>query len=92
MELVYLKAFQIVRKPNMFRYVIIVKLFELPLLSADNLCKQLGPRSKPNKMSFLRWTTASDTLMVFLKDFFKKLILNKTLDNKNVSKITSMYS
>ena len=49
------------------------------VLSADNLCKQLRPRSGP--FFLYKWF---DTLMVFQKDFFsKKLILKKLADDKN---------
>ena len=51
------------------------------LLSADNLCKQFGPRSGPTKLL--------DTLMVFLKDFFEKVdFKEKSADDKKACKIT----
>ena len=36
------------------------------VLSAENFCKQFGPRS---------WSKLFDTLMVFLKEFFQKVCL-----------------
>ena len=48
------------------------------LLSADNLCKQFAPRSVPTE----RWSRSGyrpfDTLIVFLQDALKKLILKKS--------------
>ena len=52
----------------------------LLMSSADNLCKQFGPRPGPTKCRACSGSKLFDTLMVFLKDFFKKLIL------KNVSR------
>ena len=65
------------------------------MLSADNLCKQFGPRSGSKLF---------DTLMVFLKEFLKKLILKKNQQTtkkhkkspsrqfKNKSILFSLYS
>ena len=41
--------------------------------SADNFCKQFGPRSGPRKR--LAWSGSNlfDTLMVFLEEFFEKV-------------------
>ena len=49
----------------------------LPVSSADNLCKQFGPRSGPT----IRVQTVCHSGGIFLKEFFKKLIL-KSADNK----------
>ena len=51
--------------------------------SADNFCKQFGPRSKirPNKMSSLIGSKLFDTLMVFLEEFFEKADFEKKLAN-----------
>ena len=43
-------------------------------LSADNLCKQFGPRSGPTKCL----DPKHDTLIMFLEDFLKKLIFEKS--------------
>ena len=52
----------------------------LQVSSADNLGKQFGPRSGSKLF---------DTLMVFLKEFFQKLILKKNpAENKKTWKIT----
>ena len=63
--------------------------------SADNLCKQFGPRSGA---TFLSGSKLFDTLMVFPKDFFKKLILKKItrrqklMQNYQVGKkLSSLY-
>ena len=45
--------------------------------SADNLCKQFVPRSGPTKS--LAWSGSKllETLIVFLKEFFKKVDFEK---------------
>ena len=45
--------------------------------SADNFCKQIGPRSGPLKRWYWSESKLFDTQMVFLKEFFEKLILKK---------------
>ena len=51
--------------------------------SADNLGKQFGPRSGPTKCQALSGSKLFDTLMVFLKEFFKKVDFEKkSADNK----------
>ena len=42
------------------------------LWSADNFCKQFGPRSGPTECRALSVSNLFDTLMVFLKEFFEK--------------------
>ena len=42
--------------------------------SADNFCKQFGPRSGPTKRRACSGSKLYDTLMVFLKEFFKKIV------------------
>ena len=49
----------------------------LPVSSIDNLYKQFGPRSGPTKCQARSESKLFDTLMVFLKEFFEKLILKK---------------
>ena len=51
------------------------------MFSATDLCKQFGPRTGPTFLSNL-----FDTLMIFLKDFTKTMILKKsTADNKSAA-------
>ena len=53
------------------------------LLSADNLCKQFGPRSGLTKRRAWSGSKLFDTLMVFLKDFpFEKVNLKKKKKKK----------
>ena len=60
--------------------------------SADNLCKQLGPRSGLTKCQAWSGSKLFDTLIVFIpKRFFSKkkwFWKKKTADNKNACKIT----
>ena len=60
----------------------------LLVLSADNLCKQFGPRSSPTKHRVWSGSKLFDTLMVFLKEFFKKVNFekNKQTTKKHVGK------
>ena len=48
------------------------------LTSADNHFKQFGPRSGPTESG----SKLFDTQMVFLKDFFEKVDLEKTADDE----------
>ena len=45
--------------------------------SADNFCKQFGPRSGSTKCLALSGSKLFDTLVVFLKEFFKKVDFEK---------------
>ena len=45
--------------------------------SADNLCKQFGPRSGPTKRRARSGSKLSEPLMVFLKEFFEKVNFEK---------------
>ena len=56
--------------------------FTLCLLvsSADNFCKEFGPRSVPTKRRVGPGFKLFDTLVVFLKEFFEK----KVNDFKNI--------
>ena len=57
--------------------------------SADNFCEQFGPRSGPTKCRAWSGSNLFDTLMVFLKEFFKKLDFEKkSADDQNPWKIT----
>ena len=47
------------------------------MVSADNLCKQFGPRSGPTKCRVLSGSKLFDTLMVFLIEFFEKVDFEK---------------
>ena len=60
----------------------------LLLSSADNLCKQFGPRSGPTKCPAGSGPKLFDTLMVFLNNFSKKLIFKKISSRQNSWKIT----
>ena len=46
--------------------------------SADNLCKQFGPRSGATKCRAWSGSKLFDTLMVFLKEFFEKVAFEKS--------------
>ena len=67
-------------KANMTLSFQLLLTLYLQVLSADNFCKQFGPRSGPNKA---QQNVRSDldpnclTLMVFLKEFFKKVDFEK---------------
>ena len=55
--------------------------------SADNLCKQFGPRSGPTECRSRSGPKQLDTLMVFLKVFFEKVnfeISEQTTDFKRM--------
>ena len=49
----------------------------LPLSSANNLCKQIGPRSGPTKCRAWSGSNLFDTQMVFLKEFLEKVNFEK---------------
>ena len=49
------------------------------MLSADNLCKQSGPRSGPIKPWYLSGFKLFDTQIVFLKECFEKVNFEKRL-------------
>ena len=53
------------------KYIPLLNFFAYQLvLSADNFCKQFGPRSGPTKCRAWSVSKLFDTLMVFLKEFF----------------------
>ena len=55
----------------------------LPVSSADNLGKQLGPRSGPTNRRACSGSKLFDILMVFLKEFFQKVnFKKKSVDDK----------
>ena len=54
--------------------------------SADNFFKQFGPRSGPTKCRAWSGSKLFDTLVVFLKEFFKKNILKNSADDKKACK------
>ena len=61
----------------------------LLVLSADNLCKHFGPRSRPIKCQSLSGSKLFDTLIVFLKFFFEKIDFEKSQQTTaKVQKIT----
>ena len=47
------------------------------MLSADNFCKQFGPRSGPTKRQAPSGSNLFDTLIVFLKEFVEKVDFEK---------------
>ena len=51
--------------------------FPAIVLSADNLGKQFGPRSGPTKRRSWSGSNLFDTLTVFLKEFFEKVVFEK---------------
>ena len=57
--------------------------------SADNFCKQSGPRSGPTLRRAWSGSKLFDTLMIFLKNFFgKKIFWKKSADDNTAWKIT----
>ena len=56
---------RILEEIKQYKYQVELNL-SLQVLSADNLCKQFGPRSGPLKMG----SKLFDILMVFLKELF----------------------
>ena len=59
------------------------------MLSADNFCKQVGPRSAPTQYQDWSRSDLFDTQMVFLKEFLEKVDFEKkSADDKNAWKIT----
>ena len=59
---------------------------------ADNICKQLGTRSGLTKCQSWSWSKQFGTLVVFLKEFFKKKIILKKKsadDNKSMEKFSA---
>ena len=63
----------------------------LLVTSANNLCKQFRPRSGQTKRRARSESKLFDTLMIFLKEFFKKLDFEqKKLETKNHEKLPSM--
>ena len=52
------------------------------MLSADNLCTQFGPRSGPKLL---------DTLMLFLKQYFEKVLLKNICRRQNIMENCPAY-
>ena len=70
---------------------IYLKIYNLPLTicllmsSAENLCKQYGPRSGPTTCRARSGSNMFDSLMVILKEFFKNVDLKKkSADNYKI--------
>ena len=61
--------------------IILMLIICLPVPSADNLCKQFGPRPGPKK----RWAWSESKLFDTVTQ--KKLILKKSADDKKAWKI-----
>ena len=80
-------SFQVVMKEK--SSVVIVPCQLVP--SADNLCKQFGPRSGPTLCRAWSWSKLFDTLMVFQKEFFqkKKWFWKLSADEKKHAKLPS---
>ena len=54
-------------------------------LSADNLCKQFESKSRPTERRSWPGFKLFDTLIMFLKEFFEKIIFEKkTADDKSM--------
>ena len=49
--------------------------------AADNLCKEFGPRSGPTECQSLPESKHSNTVIVFLKEFFEKVNFEKSADD-----------
>ena len=60
----------------------------LQVTSADNLCKQFGPRPGPTKCRAWSGSKLFDTLMVFLKEFFENVDSEKISRRQFILKIT----
>ena len=74
----------------MNKMVLLLILF-LQVSSADNLLKQVGPRSRPIKHPTWSGSNLFDTLMVFLREFFEKVKFeNSQQMTKNQAKLPSM--
>ena len=52
-------------------------LTNLLVWSADNICKQFGPSSGPTKCRVCSGSKQFDTLIIFLKEFFKNIDFEK---------------
>ena len=62
----------------------------LQVSSADNLCKQFGPRSGPTKHRAWSESKLFDTLVVFLKVFFEKVDFEKDQQTTKTCKISQL--
>ena len=54
-----------------------ILIIHLRVPSAENFCKQFGPRSSPTKCRAWSGSKLIDTLMVFLKEFFENVDFEK---------------
>ena len=61
--------------------------FKILKLSADNICKQFGPRPGPTKCT--KWIQSIWHWWYSWKIYFKKVILKKSLDDKKACKFPS---
>ena len=84
---------------SLYKFLVYKRLtLYLPVSSADNLCKQFGPRSVPTKCQALSESNLFNTLMVFLKEFFKKVVFEKNqqmtlrVNDDSSRTITSSFS
>ena len=66
------------------------------VLSADNLCKQFVPRSGPTERRAWSGSKLFDTLMLFLKEFFEKVIFEKnlqtTINSQHAKRFILLYN
>ena len=80
--------------PDMSQYSLVLTIC-LQVSSAHNLCKQFGPRSGPTKRRAWSASKLFESLMVFLKNFIKKMIFlrnsadTKTWNQNSISNDTS---
>ena len=60
------------------------------MLFTNNFCKQIGPRSGPTKCWAWSVSKLFYTLLVLLKELFKKVDFEKKADNKKHAKLPSI--
>ena len=53
-------------------------LFKCTLSSAENICKQFGPRSGPTECRSRSGSKLVDTMRVFLEEYFEKVNFEKS--------------
>ena len=72
---------------EVYMYWVYIGLTSSDMSSADNLCKQFGPRSGPTECRFWSGSKLFDT-QSDLERNLKKLILKKSAVDKNAWKMT----
>ena len=64
-----------------------ISFYSILMSSADNFCKQFGPRSGLTERRDISGSKLFDTLIVFLKELFEKVDFEKSQQTtKNVGK------